>query len=416
MRIGVVGVGYVGLATGVGLAKAGHTVVCVERDKQKLRMLKERVSPIAEPGYPEEAAQAMQQGRLIFEQAPQALRGCQVIFLTVGTPTSQEGHPDLSMLIEAGKPASLAEPEALLVVKSTAPPGTARELARITGSRVASNPEFLREGKAIHDFLNPVRIVIGADSPEDEALLKQVYQGFEAPVISVDTPTAELSKYASNLFLALKVSYANWLTDIARALGADGSRVLEIAGMDPRIGGRYLKPGLGWGGSCLPKDLKAGLWFARENRVDAGLLEAVDAINRSRIDLVVSILQKHLGSLSGKVIAVLGLAFKAGTPDTRDSQSLNLIKALKTQGAEVRAHDPVAEVQGLSQFDDPLQALSGAHAAVIATDWPEFAELPPDQVVSVMSRPLIIDARGILDISSLEQAGATVIRLDRPFN
>jgi len=404
----------VGLATAVGLSKKGHEIVCVERDEEKLRALSRRESPAGEPGYPAEASEALDEGRLVFTGNYGDLRGCRAIFLTVGTPVSETGAPDLSALWSAGREAGRTEPEALLVVKSTAPPGTARRLSEMTGCRVASNPEFLREGYAIYDFMNPSRIVIGADSPQDADLLLELYRGFEVPKVITDTRTAELSKYASNLFLALKVSFANLIADIARATGASGREALRVAGMDPRIGERYLAPGLGWGGSCLPKDLRAALWLARELGVDPKLLEAAEEINASRIALVVGILRERLGSLSDKEIAVLGLAFKPGTQDTRDSQAVKLVKALSEEGVRVRAYDPKAVVSGITQFSEALAALSGAHAAVIATDWEEFAGLDPQEVRKAMRFPLIVDARGCLPAEGFRAAGIEVIRLDEP--
>lgn len=416
MRIGVVGAGYVGLATAVGLSRKGHAVVCVERDERKLRALVNRESPMGEPGYPDEATEALDEERLVFTGDYRELKDCRAIFLTVGTPVSETGAPDLSALWASGQDAAKAEPGALLVIKSTAPPGTARRLAGMTRGRVASNPEFLREGYAIYDFLNPSRIAIGADSPQDADLLLEIYQGFDAPKAITDTPTAELSKYASNLFLAVKVSFANLVADIARATRASGEEALRIAGMDPRIGERYLSPGLGWGGSCLPKDLKAALWFARELGLDPKLLEATKEMNDSRIALVVEILRSRLTSLADKEIAVLGLAFKPGTHDTRDSQAIRLVNALLEEGARVRAYDPSARVSGITQFSEALTALSGAHAAVIATDWEEFARLDPQEVRKAMRFPIIVDARTCLPAGEFRAAGVEVIRLDEPPN
>lgn len=414
MRIGVVGAGYVGLATAVGLSRKGHAVVCVERDEEKLRALAKRESPVGEPGYPQEATEALDEGRLVFTGDYRELEACRAIFLTVGTPVSETGAPDLSALWAAGQEACRAAPKALLVIKSTAPPGSARRLSGMTGCRVASNPEFLREGYAIYDFLNPSRIVIGADSPQDADLLLEIYQGFDQPKVITDTPTAELSKYASNLFLAVKVSFANLVADLARATGASGAEALRIAGMDPRIGEKYLSPGLGWGGSCLPKDLKAALWLARELGLDPKLLEAAEEINDSRIALVLEILRARLKSLSDKEIAVLGLAFKPGTNDTRDSQAIRLVNALLAEGARVRAYDPCARVSGITQFSEALTALSGAHAAVIATDWEEFTRFNPQELRKLMRFPVIVDARGCLPAEEFRAAGLEVIRLDEP--
>ncbi len=414
VRIGVVGAGYVGLATAVGLSKKGHAVVCVERDGAKLSALRNRESPAGEPGYPQEASEALEQGRLLFTGDYRELAECRAIFLTVGTPVSETGAPDLSALWSAGQDAGKANPGALLIVKSTAPPGTAARLSEMTGSSVASNPEFLREGYAIYDFLNPSRIVIGADRPEDAALMMEIYQDFDAPKIITDTRTAELSKYASNLFLAVKVSFANLIADIARATGASGAEALRIAGMDPRIGEKYLSPGLGWGGSCLPKDLSAMVWLAREKGIDPGLLEASERVNQARITLVVDLLVARLGALSGKEIAVLGLSFKAGTPDTNQSQALKLAAVLADEGVFLRAYDPVAQVPGIKQFSEALTALSGAHAAVIATDWDEFSHLDPSEVRKAMRFPIIVDARGCLPLESFRAAGLEVIRLDEP--
>ncbi|MGC8895083.1 MAG: UDP-glucose dehydrogenase family protein [candidate division WOR-3 bacterium] len=416
MRIGVVGAGYVGLATAVGLAKKSHTITCVERDLEKLKALRDRESPVGEPGYPHEAAEALDEGRLVFTDNYRELADCMAIFLTVGTPVSETGAPDLSALWAAGQNAASVEPKALLVVKSTAPPGTARRLSEMTGSRVASNPEFLREGYAIYDFLNPSRIVMGADSPQDADLLLEIYRGFDAPKVVTDTPTAELSKYASNLFLAVKVSFANLIADMARATGASGADALRIAGMDPRIGEKYLSPGLGWGGSCIPKDLSAMIWLANEKGIDPALLLASENINRARITLVVDTLKARLGSLSGKEIALLGLSFKGGTPDTNQSQALKLAAALCGEGVSIRAYDPKAIVPGVRQFSEAMTALSGAHAAVVATDWEEFALLDPEGVRCAMRFPVIVDARGILSAEKFRAAGIDIIRLDEPAN
>lgn len=414
VRIGVVGAGYVGLATSVGLSKKGHAVVCVDRDEKKISALANRESPAGEPGYPDEALGALEQSRLKFTTDYKDLEGSEAIFLAVGTPVSTGGAPDLSMLWAAGADSARVEPSALLVIKSTAPPGTARRLAEMTGSRVASNPEFLREGRAIYDFLEPSRIVIGADQPGDADMLLEIYESFDAPKFITDTTTAELSKYASNLFLALKVSFANLIADIARATGASGSEALRAAGMDPRIGEKYLSPGLGWGGSCLPKDLSAMVRLCRDKGIDPALLEAAEEINRSRIDLVVDLLKRRLGSLSGKEITLLGLSFKGGTSDTNQSQAIKLARALSEEGSAVRAYDPKAVVPGIKQFSEPLTALSGAHAAVVATDWEEFSSLNPDEVKNAMRFPIIVDARGLLPVRDFRARGIEVIRLDEP--
>ena len=415
----VVGAGYVGLTAAAGLAELGHTVRCVESDPGRLATLAEGGIPIHEPGLGELVAKHLSSGVLLFTgDIEAAMEGTELALLCVGTPPRPDGDPDLRQLGRAASQAAAAATrDVVLVVKSTVPPGSCEALELLAAGHarpdvrvsVASNPEFLREGQAMRDFFFPDRVVVGVDDPALEPVVAGLYPK-EWPLLFCDRRSAELVKYASNTFLALKISFANEVAALAEALGADHEKVLTGVGLDWRIGGAFLKPGPGFGGSCLPKDLSGFIAVAGSMGQPATLARAVREVNDvSRANLVAK-LEAALGPLPGKRVGVLGLAFKAGTDDVRHSPALALVEDLVALGATVRAHDPVARVPGLgdAQVDDPYEAASGADALVVATAWPEYGELDSGRLQRCMEGHVVVDAVNLLDAASFGARGLDV--------
>jgi UDPglucose 6-dehydrogenase len=440
LKISVVGSGYVGLVTGGCLAEIGHDVVCTDSDPHKIQVLEQGNLPIYEPGLDAVIAKNRRESRLRFEADPaKAVRTPDAIFICVGTPPQPNGDADLSAIDNVARViAAEARGTKLVVEKSTVPAQTGQQLQRALGIygrgrgvefRVASNPEFLREGTAVSDFLHPDRIVVGVDDPAAEKQLHEIYrpvleQKFSCPVHDSACPpydapawmvttinSAELIKHASNSFLALKISYANMVADLAEKLGADVEQVLQAVGKDARIGTSFFRPGLGFGGFCLPKDLQAFVRLAERSGVDFALLKEVEKINQRRIDHVIEKVRRALWVIRGKKIGVLGLAFKANTDDIRFAPAIELVERLSAEGARVRSYDPKAlekTREARPKFDlagDAYQAAEGADVLVIATEWPEFRKLDWARMRDAMSRPLIVDARNLLVPAEMKALG-----------
>src|SRR5205807_193915 len=425
MRLSVFGVGYVGLITGACFADRGHSVVAVDKDPDVIARLRRGVPGFYEPGLEEMLARNLEASRLTFTTDPEeAVKQSEVVFLCVGTPPRSDGSSDLEQVEEVARSlAPLLHGYRLIVRKSTVPvnPGrlierTLRLFAPATASyEVASNPEFLREGSAIHDFLHPDRIVIGADSDRARALLLELYgRDFDCPRVVTDVKTAELIKHASNAFLASKISFINMVSNLCEELGIDVTTVSRGIGLDHRIGSHFLDAGLGFGGSCLPKDLKAFVKIAEEHQVDFSLLQAVERINEDRVGRLLRKIDQALWVVRGKTIGVLGAAFKPDTGDIRDAPSLQVLARLKEAGAVLSVYDPKG-AQNLQKIHppqanfryaaSPYEAATEAHALVILTEWEEFRSLDLARVRSLMCTPIIVDGRNLFAPAELMRKG-----------
>ena len=433
MRLGIFGTGYAGLVTSVCLAQLGHTVTAMDTDAGIVARLSQGIATIHEPGLPELLRANLEAGRLRFTtQAEDAIAGSDIIFVCVGTPPRSDGRADLCQVEEVARTiAHQLDGYKLIVEKSTVPARTARwitwTIRRLAGPQhefdVASNPEFLREGSAVRDFMHPDRIVIGADSGRARSLLLDLYKPrFDCPIVVTSVTTAEFIKQTANAFLAAKISFINVMADLCDALGVDVRTVAQSIGMDPRIGADFLNAGLGFGGACLPKDLSALITVAEENGVDIGMLKEVQRINTARADRLLAKIERALWIVRHKVVAVLGVAFKANTDDIRGAPSLTVVPWLHDAGANLRIYDPAAmpRLQALYPPDDRLvyaesamDAARDANALVILTDWDEFRCLDLDRLRSVMRSPIIIDGRNLFTPTQLEAAGFEYYSLGR---
>jgi len=418
-RIAVIGAGYVGLPTAATLSHFGHSVVLAERDERRLSALRSGRMPIVETGLDELVADSVAGGRLSFvDSAVEAVKGAEFVFLCVPTPQSADGSADLSFVQQAAKEiGTQLKPGAIVVNKSTVPVGSATMVEQVIGRpdiSVVSNPEFLREGTAVLDSLNPDRIVVGADDPKSAAAVGELFAATAAPLIVTDATTSEAIKYASNAFLATKLSFVNALAGLCEEVGADARDVLLGLGYDKRIGFEFLRPGPGWGGSCLPKDTQALLYIAHEAGYDFSLLAGAIASNDEQLARVIAKVRTACGgSLDGATVAAWGLTFKANTDDRRDSPSLHIAHELASQGATVRAFDPTVDpesevpedLRGLELCGDPYEAATGAKALVVLTEWDEFRWLDFARVRTVMDMPAIVDARNLLDPAAVRRIG-----------
>lgn len=432
MNLGVVGTGYVGLVTAVCFAELGHHVVAIDTNAEIIARLSLGRATIYEPGLEELLTRNLARGGLRFTTNPEdAIRDADIVFLCVGTPSRSDGAADCVHVEDAARiVAPLLNGYKLIVEKSTVPLNTAYRISRtIRGFAggpvnidVASNPEFLREGSAIHDFLHPDRVIVGVDSDRARALLLDLYRDFDCPILVTDVPTAELIKHAANSFLATKISYINMVSELCEAVGVDIKTVAKGIGLDPRIGEGFLQAGLGFGGACLPKDVKAFMKIADEHGVDFGLLKEVEQINRRRVDLLLRKIERALWVIRGKVVAVLGAAFKPGTDDIRGAPALAVIPKLRKNGAVVRVYDPKASAnmarallpdQGLSYPDSPYDTVRDAHALVILTAWDEFRELDLDRISALMKTPIIVDGRNLFDPTEMRDRGFEYYTLGR---
>ncbi|TKG71555.1 UDP-glucose dehydrogenase family protein [Prauserella endophytica] len=423
LRAGVVGAGYVGLTSAACLAELGHTVTCVDVDAEKVERLREAEIPIHEPGLPELVQGNLAAGRLAFTTEHAALRDADVVLLCLPTPTGQGGTADLSAFDAAVTTLrDTVSPGCVVVIKSTVPVGTTERAATALGHPVVSNPEFLREGHAVHDFLHPDRIVIGARDERARAVATALYAGLDAPVLHTDPASAELAKYASNAFLALKVSYVNELAELCERLGADVTDVTGTMGLDERIGSAFLSPGPGWGGSCLPKDTRALLHAAAEAGVDFTVLADAVTANARQLDRVVAKVRQAVtgaedGSLSGVRLGLLGLTFKAGTDDLRESPALAIAARLAAEGAQLTGYDPgvrrAADLGEVQLVDEPSLVAKDAAGLVLLTEWPEFRDLDWPQLAQLAEKATVVDCRNLLDPGELAEAGFTYSGLGR---
>jgi len=414
MNICVVGTGYVGLVTGAVFADLGNDVVCVDNATKKIEALRAGQMPIYEPGLEEMVARNKDDGRLTFStDLPGGVRQADVIFIAVGTPPKESGETDLSQVEAVASEIGRSMDRYKVVVnKSTVPVGTGefvrevitRHQPRPLDFDVVSNPEFLREGSAIEDTLRPDRIVIGAPNQQVAMTLVELYAPLERPMIITDLPSAEVIKYASNAFLAAKISFINAIANICEAAGADVSQVMKGMGLDSRIGMQFLQAGLGYGGSCFPKDVDSLIHTASRLGYDFKLLRSVVEINRERAAHLVEMMRKAMGPLEDKKVAVLGLALKPNTDDMREAKSLEVVRALHAAGAQIRAYDPVAMENARSMMppgvvfcESAFEAAAGADGVTLLTEWNEFKYLNLDRLRGLLRRPLIFDARNLYE-------------------
>ncbi|HUQ60349.1 UDP-glucose/GDP-mannose dehydrogenase family protein [Lentzea sp.] len=426
-RIAVVGTGYVGLTTGACLASLGHSVVCADVDAAKVERLSRGEVDILEPRLAELVAEGLASGRLSFVLgASAAVADAEVVFLCVPTPMGVGGIADLSAVESVVDETRELLPSGCVIVnKSTVPVGTAvrtAELLRRDDVAVVSNPEFLREGSAVHDFLNPDRIVVGCDQQDAAERVAALYARLGAPTVLTDAASAEMVKYAANCFLAMKLSYVNAVAELCERLGANITDVTEGMGYDKRIGQAFLNPGPGWGGSCLPKDTHAMLQVADAADFEFRLLRAtIDTNERQRQRMVekvrLAVTGKRGGSLSHVRLGLLGLTFKAGTDDLRDSPALAVAAMLKQAGAELVGYDPALpggrDLGSVSVVDDPYQAAEDVDALVVLTEWPDFRSLDWARLAGTVRQPVVVDMRNILDPDVIRRAGFTCTSLGR---
>jgi UDPglucose 6-dehydrogenase len=422
MNICVVGTGYVGLVTGAVFADLGNDVVCVDNDRTKIEALKAGRMPIYEPGLEEMVARNVSDRRLSFTTDLGAgIRHGDVIFIAVGTPPKDSGETDLSHVeAVAAEIGRCMDRYKVVVNKSTVPVGTGELVREVIGRHqprpvefdVVSNPEFLREGSAIEDTLRPDRIVIGAPTQQVAMTLVELYAPIERPMIITDLPSAEVIKYASNAFLAAKISFINAIANICETAGADVTQVIKGMGLDPRIGGAFLQAGLGYGGSCFPKDVDSLIHTAGRLGYDFKLLRSIVEINRERAAHLVETVAKVLGPLDDKTVAVLGLAFKPNTDDMREAKSVEVVQLLHAAGAKIRAYDPAAMDNakrllpaGVTFSDSPYEAAEGAHAVVLVTEWNEFKYLNLERLRGLLKRPVIFDGRNLWEPERMRRLG-----------
>jgi UDPglucose 6-dehydrogenase len=412
-RVTVIGAGYVGLTSASCLAHLGHEVVCTDVDAARVARLGSGELPIVEEGLPELVREGLASGRLSFgSDNGEAVVRADFTFLCVPTPQGDDGRADMSFIEAAARQVGPRLPfESIVVNKSTVPVGSTKVVERALGRPdvpVVSNPEFLREGSAVHDFLNPDRIVIGADDEGTAIRVAGLFLRTSAPLVVTDPATAETIKYASNAFLATKVSFINAVAAMCEAVGADIRQVVLGMGSDPRIGSDFLRPGPGWGGSCFPKDTAALVRIAEDAGYDFSLLKGVIAVNEEQYHRVAQKATRLAGgSLDGKVAALWGITFKARTDDLRSSPSLEIAARLRSRGAKIQAYDPTvrANIAGLDVREDPYGACEGASVLVVATEWDEFRWLDFDKVGELMANKAVVDARNLLEPASLRRAG-----------
>ena len=431
MKIAVVGSGYVGLVVGACLAENGNDVICVDSDAAKIRSLKRDRVPIYEPGLKELVSRNQSEKRLMFSTAlPRAVRASQIVFIAVGTPAGEDGSADLNHVINVAKELARAmNGYKVIVTKSTVPPGTAARLREVVRREtthpfsMVSNPEFLKQGAAIDDFMRPDRVVIGAEDPRGAELMRALYAPFTrtgAPVMVMDCASAELSKYAANAMLATRVSFMNEIANVCEKFAANVDQVRRAVAADRRIGPAFLFPGVGYGGSCFPKDVKALAKFSRDEGYRCQILEAVEAVNRAQKSRLVDKIQAHFKSLKGKTIALWGLAFKPRTDDMREAPSIEIVKGVLAHGGRVVAYDPQAERTARKVLDKRVgyassayEALKGADGLAIVTEWNEFREPDFGRMRSVMRSPVIFDGRNLFTTEQMRAEGFTYYSIGR---
>lgn len=424
MNITIVGTGYVGLVTGTTLAELGNTVYCVDIDAKKVERMKQGVVPIYEPGLEEMFLRNIQAQRLFFTtDIKEALDKSEVIYLALPTPPGEDGSADLSYVISvANQIGEMITEYKVIVNKSTVPVGTADKVRETIGAKtkipfdVVSNPEFLREGFAVEDSMNPARVIVGSESEKAQEVMAKIYQPFTnigIPIIFMDEKSSELTKYAANSFLAVKITFMNEIANYCEKVGADVDKVRLGMGSDDRIGHRFLFPGIGYGGSCFPKDVKALIRSGKQEGFDFQILEATEEVNQTQKVILVSEIENYFkGDVKGKKIAVWGLAFKANTDDIREASSLDNIKLLLEKGAEITAYDSIAEenvrqvlADDISYAQDMYSALEGADCLLIATEWSEFKNPNFELMAKKMNNKAIFDGRNMFALEQVEDKG-----------
>ena len=432
MKIAVVGSGYVGLVAGACLAENGNDVVCVDKDPSKIKLLQRGKIPIYEPGLEEMVRRNRTEKRLTFTtNLTRGVRQSQIVFIAVGTPTGEDGSADLKHVLEVARDTARAMNGYKVVVnKSTVPVGTAAKVRDVIRREtthpfsVVSNPEFLKQGAAIDDFMKPDRVVIGAEDPRASELMKELYAPFTrtgAPIMLMDCASAELCKYAANAMLATRISFMNEVANVCEVVGADVDQVRLAVAADRRIGPSFLFPGVGYGGSCFPKDVKAMLKFAAAKAYEFEILKSVEAVNEQQKVRLLKKMQSHFGSLKGKRIAVWGLAFKPRTDDMREAPAVPLIHGLLAAGATVQAYDPEAMKVARSIFgskityaENSYAALTGADALAIVTEWNEFREPDFARMRKLLRSPIIFDGRNLYNPETMRGQGFTYHSMGRP--
>jgi UDPglucose 6-dehydrogenase len=429
-KICVIGTGYVGLVTGTCFADLGNTVTCMDVDETRIERLHQGVMPIYEPGLEQLVEQNVRAGRLTFTtNFEEALTDSSMAFIAVGTPSGVDGEADLQYVRAAAEQiADLVDHRIIVINKSTVPVGTGDWVADVIKKRrggkaldfsVVSNPEFLREGSAINDFMSPDRVVLGSMDRAAANEVAQLYLTLRCPIMITDLRTAEMIKYASNAFLATRISFINEIANICEEVGADVHEVAQGMGLDHRIGHAFLDAGLGWGGSCFPKDVKALAHMAVLHGTHPQLLQAVMEINRNQRRRVIVKLRKALGGLDDRTIGILGLSFKPNTDDVREAPSLEVIHLLQNEGANIKAYDPQARetaaqmLKRVSLCDNPYQVAEGADALVLITEWNEFKQLDFERIHSLMRQPIIIDGRNLWDAEHLRSLGFSYFGIGR---
>ena len=432
MEISVVGTGYVGLVTGVALAEIGHNVICIDIDKQKIEKMQQGQSPIYEPGLDELMKKNIESGRLHFTtDYKQGMVEAEVIYIAVGTPQKEDGSADLTYIEQVAKAIGehIERDGVVIVTKSTVPVGTNEKVKNWIKSSlkkevqfdIVSNPEFLREGSAIYDMFHGDRIVIGAESERAASIIEEIYKPFGIPIFKTDIKSAEMIKYASNAFLATKISFINEIANICEKVGANIDDVAYGMGLDSRIGPQFLKAGIGYGGSCFPKDTRALVQIAGNVQHKFELLEAVINVNNKQQVKLVEKAIEELGSLKGKKVALLGLAFKPNTDDMREAASIVISKQLLNDGASIKAYDPVAienakkvlpgEISFVNTVDE---ALLDADVAFILTEWEQIKSIDPNKFVELMNEPVIFDGRNCFDLDYMKQYEVSYYSIGRP--
>jgi UDPglucose 6-dehydrogenase len=434
MRVAMIGTGYVGLVSGACFADFGHVVTCVDKDTSKIERLQAGEIPIFEPGLDELVATNVRDGRLFFAlDGAEAIRNADAVFIAVGTPSRRgDGHADLSYVYAAAEEiAGLIDGFTVVVTKSTVPVGTGDEIERIIKAKrpdaqfaVVSNPEFLREGAAINDFKRPDRVVVGTDDPRAQEVMRELYRPLnlnETPIVFTGRRTSELTKYAANAFLALKITFINEIADLCEALDADVQAVARGIGLDKRIGGKFLHAGPGYGGSCFPKDTLALVRTAADAGAPVSLVETTVKVNDARKKAMAKKIAKALGGdITGKRIGILGLTFKPNTDDMRDAPSLDVVPALQAMGATVQAFDPEGRheaekmLTGVDFKDGPYEAAEGADCLVILTEWDQFRALDLDRIKLLLKAPVLVDLRNVYRPDDMRARGFKYTSIGRP--
>jgi len=431
MKIAVVGTGYVGLVAGACFAESGNDVICVDKDAAKIRTLKRGKMPIYEPGLEELVRRNTHEGRLTFTTTlPKAVRESAIIFIAVGTPQGEDGSADLKYVLDvAAEIAKAMNAYKVIVDKSTVPVGTSEQVREVIRRgtthpfSVVSNPEFLKQGAAIDDFLKPDRVVIGAEDARAQEVMLELYGPFTrtgAPIMVMDCASAELTKYAANAMLASRISFMNEVANVCELVGADVDQVRKAIGSDKRIGSAFLFPGVGYGGSCFPKDVQAMIRFASDKNYAFKILEAVEAVNTTQKTRLFAKIKKHFGGVKGKTVAVWGLAFKPRTDDMREAPAIPLIEALVTAGATVQAYDPEAAKVARGIFGGKItyassnyDALKGADCLAIVTEWSEFRRPDFERMRTLMRSPVIFDGRNLFTPEQMKQSGFVYYSIGR---